>query len=121
MKELTKAEEKVMQILWKIEKGFVKDILVHFEEPKPNYTTVSTVLRILEGKDYVGHKTYGNTHEYFPLIGKEAYSKYLSDSMLEDYFDGSAQRMVSFFLENNKLDSKELNDILKIIEQNKNK
>ena len=121
MKELTKAEEKVMQILWKIEKGFVKDILAHFEEPKPNYTTISTFLRILEGKDYVGHKTYGNTHEYFPLISKETYSKVLTNSMVEDYFEGSAQRLVSFFLENQKLDSKEVNDILKIIEQNKNK
>jgi BlaI family transcriptional regulator, penicillinase repressor len=121
MKELTKAEEKVMQILWKIERGFVKDILAQFEDPKPNYTTVSTFLRILENKEYVGHKTYGNTHEYFPIISKETYSKYLTDNVLEDYFDGSAQRLVSFFLEKQQLDSDELNELLKIIEQNKGK
>lgn len=121
MKELTKAEEKVMQMLWKIERGFVKDILVHFEEPKPSYTTVSTVIRILESKEYIGHKTYGNTHEYFPLVSRETYTNYLTNNMLESYFEGSPQRMVSFFLENKKLDTTELDDILKIIEQNKNK
>ena len=81
MKELTKAEEQIMQILWKIEKGFVNDILDGFPLPKPAYNTVSTIVRILEKKEFVAHKAYGKTHEYFPLISKEEYSS-LSNNIM---------------------------------------
>ncbi|HRR94290.1 MAG TPA: BlaI/MecI/CopY family transcriptional regulator, partial [Bacteroidales bacterium] len=70
MRELTKAEEEVMQVLWKIKKGFVKEILEHFPEPKPAYTTISTIIRILQDKGFVAHKAYGRTHEYYPLVSK---------------------------------------------------
>ena len=74
MRELTRAEEQVMQVLWKIKKGFVKDILEHFDEPKPAYNTVSTIVRILQDKGFVNHKAYGRTHEYYPVISKSEYS-----------------------------------------------
>ncbi|NJK98121.1 MAG: BlaI/MecI/CopY family transcriptional regulator [Bacteroidales bacterium] len=72
---LTKAEDQIMQILWKIEKGFVKDILEHIEDPKPAYTTVATIVKILEKKGYVAFKAYGNAHQFYPIITKEEYSK----------------------------------------------
>ena len=75
MKDLTRAEEQVMQILWRIEKGFVNDILENFPNPKPAYNTVSTIVRILEKKEFVSHKAYGKTHEYFPLVLKKTYTK----------------------------------------------
>ena len=71
MRELTRAEEEVMQVLWKIKKGFVKEILEHFDEPKPAYNTVSTIVRILQDKGFVDHKAYGRTHEYFPVVSKK--------------------------------------------------
>lgn len=73
MRELTRAEEQVMQILWIIKKGFVKDILERIDEPKPAYNTVSTIVRILQEKGFVSHKAYGRTHEYFPIISKSDY------------------------------------------------
>ena len=86
MRELTRAEEQVMQSLWKIEKGFVKDILDQFSEPKPAYNTVSTIVRILQDKGFIAHKAYGRTHEYFPLVSKDEYSKSHLNSFVKDYF-----------------------------------
>ena len=83
MKELTKAEEQVMQILWQIEKGFVKDVLAKMSEPKPAYNTVSTIIRILEKKGFVSYKAYGKTHEYFPIIDKTTYSNFYLKNLLE--------------------------------------
>lgn len=118
MKELTKAEEQVMQYLWEIGRGFVKDILEKFPEPKPNYNTVSTVVRVLEQKEFVGHKQYGNTHEYFPLIAQEEYSNFAINKVVNQYFGGSLKSLVSFFVKKNEVDMNELNDILKIIKDN---
>ena len=119
MKELTKAEEEVMQILWKLEKGFVKDVLDKMDEPKPSYTTVSTVIRVLEKKKFVGHKVYGNTHEYYPLISKESYKEFLTNKVVDNYFGGSVKSLLSFFAKKEKIDLKELDDIMKVIENNK--
>lgn len=91
MKELTKAEEQVMQILWDIEKGFVKDVLAKMEEPKPAYNTVSTIIRILEKKGFVGYKAYGKTHEYFPLIDKTTYSNFYLKNFIGGYFGGHSK------------------------------
>lgn len=113
LKELTKAEEEVMQVLWKNKKGFVKDLLEEFPEPKPAYNTVSTIVRILENKGFVDHKAYGKTHEYFPLVSKEEYSDFIMNAMMKNYFGNSFKKMVSFFAKNNKLSLKELDDILK--------
>lgn len=112
MKELTKAEEQVMQILWKIEKGFVKDVLAKMDEPKPAYNTVSTIIRILEKKGFVGYKAYGKTHEYFPLIDKTTYSNFYLKNFIGGYFGGSFQRLVSFFAKENDLDIKEFQQLL---------
>lgn len=117
MKELTKAEDQVMQILWKIGKGVVKDIMEEMPEPKPAYNTVSTIVRILETKGFVDHKAYGKTHEYFPLITKEKYTKFYLNNLLKGYFDGSFQNLVSFFAKENKMNVK---DIEKLMDELKN-
>jgi predicted transcriptional regulator len=117
LKELTKAEEEVMQILWKSGKGFVKDLLEKFPDPKPAYNTVSTIIRILETKGFVDHKAYGKTHEYFPLVSKEEYSEFIMQSMMKDYFGNSFKKMVSFFAKNNKLTLKELDEMMKEIKK----
>ncbi len=119
MKELTKAEEEVMQQLWTLEKAFVKDIVAEMPEPKPAYNTVSTIVRILQDKGLVDHRTMGKSHEYFPVISKEAYSKYKMEKLMTGYFDGSFSNMVSFFVDKKKLDTKELDDILNLIEAKK--
>jgi len=112
IKELTKAEDQVMQILWKLEKGFVKDIVEEMPEPKPAYNTISTIVRILETKGFVDHKAYGKTHEYFPLITKEKYTKFYLNNLLKGYFNGSFQNLVSFFAKENKLSAQEIEKIL---------
>ena len=112
MKELTKAEEQVMQILWDIERGFVKDVLAKMEEPKPAYNTVSTIIRILEKKGFVGYKAYGKTHEYFPLIDKKTYSNFYLKNFLGGYFGGSFQRLVSFFAKENEMDMKDFEKLM---------
>src|ERR1044071_3989200 len=110
LKELTRAEDQVMQILWKLEKGFVKDIIEKMPEPKPAYNTVSTIVRILETKGFVGHKAYGKTHEYFPLVPKEDYAKHGVMSLMEKYFGGSPKKLVSFLVQSEDLTLKELNE-----------
>ncbi|WP_417591376.1 BlaI/MecI/CopY family transcriptional regulator [Owenweeksia hongkongensis] len=119
IKELTKAEEEIMQILWELDGGFVKDIIAEIPEPKPAYNTVSTIVRILVQKEMVGHTSHGKSHRYHPLITKEEYSKYKMDNLMSGYFEGSFSNMVSFFVKKKQLNTKELDDILKIIENNK--
>ena len=122
MKELTKAESEIMNLLWDIQKGFVKDILEKFDEPKPAYNTVSTIVRILEKKGFIGHNTYGNTHEYFPIINKDDYTKFSLRNIVTNYFSSSYKNMVSFFVEKEKLSVNEIDEILKILsEQKENK
>lgn len=117
LKELTKAEDQVMQILWKLEKAFVKDIVEEMPNPKPAYNTVSTIVRILETKGFVNHKAYGKTHEYFPAITKEKYTKFYLNNMIKGYFNGSFQNLVSFFAKENKMDA---NDLEKLLNEVKN-
>ncbi len=119
LKELTKAEDQVMQILWKIERGVVKDIMEEMPDPKPAYNTVSTIVRILEQKGFVDHKAYGKTHEYFPTISKEKYTKFYLNNLLRGYFDGSFQNLVSFFARENKLDAKDLDKLMNEIKKQK--
>ncbi len=114
MQALTEAEEKIMQILWKIRKGFVKDILEQLPEAnKPAYNTVSTIVRILEAKGFVGHTAYGKTHEYYPLIAKSDYTKFYFGNFLKGYFGGSFAGLVSFFAKEENLNLAELEDLLK--------
>jgi BlaI family penicillinase repressor len=117
MKELTKAEEQIMQILWEIQKGFVKDILKHFPEPSPAYNTVSTIIRILQEKGFVSHTAYGRTHEYYPVVSKEEYTKSQMSSLVKNYFSDSFEKMVSFFAREKKISLKEMEDIIKLMEE----
>lgn len=119
LKELTKAEDQVMQILWKLERGFVKDILEAMPSPKPAYNTVSTIVRILENKGFIDHKAYGKTHEYFPTIAKERYTKFYLNNMIKGHFNGSFQNLVSFFAKENKLDARDLEKLLEEIKRQK--
>ena len=119
LKELTKAEDQVMQILWKIQKGFVKDIIEEMPNPKPAYNTVSTIVRILETKGFVDHKAYGKTHEYFPMITKEKYTKFYLNNLIKGYFNGSFQNLVSFFAKENKMDAHELEKLLEELKNQK--
>jgi len=117
MRELTRAEEQVMQVLWKIKKGFVKDILEHFDDPKPAYNTVSTIVRILQEKGFVNHKAYGRTHEYYPVVSKDEYSKSHLKTFVHDYFSNSFEKMVSFFAKDKGITVKEMEEIMKIMEE----
>jgi BlaI family penicillinase repressor len=119
MKELTKAEEQVMHILWNLERAFVKDLMEQLPEPKPAYNTVSTIVRILEKKEFVGYKAFGKTHQYFPLMSKEAYTKYTAGRLVDNYFDGSFKNLVSFFVRDNDMTVKEMDQLMQIIEAKK--
>lgn len=121
VKTLTKAEEEIMHILWKIKKGFVKELLDHFDEPKPAYNTVSTIVRILERKGFVGYTAFGKTHEYFPLISKEHYTRFYLRSMISGYFDGSFSSLVSFFAQQETLSVKEIEALEKKLAELKKK
>lgn len=119
LRELTRAEEEVMQVLWKLGNCFVKDVLEEFPEPKPAYNTVSTIIRILEQKGFIDHKAYGKTYEYFPLVSKEAYKAFATEKLMQGYFANSVEEMFSFFMREKKINLKEADEILKLIEQMK--
>lgn len=121
MKELTKAEDQIMQVLWKLKRAFVKDIIEELPEPKPAYNTVSTIVRILETKGFVDHKAYGKTHEYFPIVAREKYTQFYLNNMVKGYFNGSFASLVSFFAKENQLKVGELNELVKQLEEMKNK
>ncbi len=116
MKELTKAEEQVMQYLWEIKKGFLKDIVDQFPDPKPAYTTISTVVRVLVNKGFIGYKTYGKSNEYFPKIKKGEYAKVFFKGAVKSFFNNSASKLVSFFANENDLSLSELEQLKKQVE-----
>lgn len=117
IKELTKAEEQVMQILWKIKKGFVNDILDNLPDPRPAYNTVSTIVRILVKKGFVSYTAYGKSHEYFPVISKKEYTRAFLNGMLSGYFSNSYKQLVSFFSKENNLSITELEEIRAIMDE----
>jgi predicted transcriptional regulator len=112
--QLTRAEEQVMQILWDLGEGLVKDIRDRFEEPRPARNTVSTVVRVLEKKGFIGHKAFSNIHLYYPLVSKREYSKNQLFGLMESYFDNSFPAMASFFAREKDLSMKELNGLLDV-------
>jgi BlaI family transcriptional regulator, penicillinase repressor len=121
MERLTRKEEEAMKILWKARKGFVKELVDLHPEPKPHYNTFSTLIRGLEEKGYIGHKAFGKNHQYFPLIKKEEYRKGYMKKVVSDYFGSSYKNVVSFFVDENKIDADDLREIIKLIEKgNKN-
>ena len=115
MRVLTRAEEQVMQHLWDLEKGFVKDILERFEEPKPAYNTVSTIIRILVQKGFVDYKAYGKTYEYYPIIDRDAYKSFYLKRFISGYFEGSFSSLVSFFAKDENMDVKEIDQLMKVV------
>jgi BlaI family penicillinase repressor len=117
MKKLTRKEEEVMKILWKLEKAFVKDIIEEYDEPKPHYNTVSSLVRLLQDKGIIGFKQYGNTYEYFPLVTKEEYRKTFMKQVVSDYFDNSYKSAVAFFVKEKGLSPAELEELIKLIKE----
>ena len=115
--ELTRAELEIMQILWSLGKGFVNDVLAVMPEPKPAYNTVSTIIRILEKKGFVTHNSYGKSHEYYPLVDKDSYTGCFMNSVLNNFFDGSASRMVSFLSSNKSISLEEADEIMKMLKR----
>ena len=121
MVTLTKAEERIMKILWEIGEGFIKDIIEQFPDPKPPYNSVSTIVRVLVQKEIVGFTAYGNTHKYHPLISRDEYSKGQLSRLVKDYYNNSLREVVSFFSESKKLDEKELDEVMKMLKELKAK
>ncbi|MEL7534964.1 MAG: BlaI/MecI/CopY family transcriptional regulator [Bacteroidota bacterium] len=118
---LTPLELKVMNLLWSHKKAFVKDLIADWpDEEQPAYNTISTIVRILEEKEYVGHESFGRSHRYFPLLSKGKYQKRLLKNVMENVFSGSLTGMVSSLLDDNQLSAKELEDIKSMIEESEN-
>lgn len=121
IKELTKAEEQVMQILWQLNEAIVKDIIEQMPEPKPAYNTVSTVVRVLEGKGFIHHRANGNSHIYLPTIKEADYKKFTFDKMMKNYFSNSYQSLVSFLVKEKNMSIEELEELTQLAEKLKNK
>lgn len=121
MNVLTKAEEKIMQVLWDHPKSFVKDIIEELPKPKPAYNTVATIMGILEKKGFVSHKQYGKSFAYYAVVDKETYSTQMLSSYVNNYFNGSFKQMVSFFVEKENIDLQELDEILTVIKRSNKK
>lgn len=121
MKELTKAEEQVMQVLWELKQGFVKDLIPHFPDPKPAYNTVSTIIRILEKKGVVSYKSYGKSHQYYPTISREEYRSEQFSSLMKNYFNNSMKQVLSHFSKSGDIKLNEVDEIIQLMEEFKNK
>jgi len=119
MEKLTNKEEEIMQILWRLEKAFVKEVVADLPKPRPHYNTVSTVIRKMEEKGFIKHEAFGNTHRYYPSISKEAYRKKYFSTAINNYFENSYKNVVSFFAKEEKISVEELKEIIKIIENKK--
>lgn len=119
MQKLTNKEEEVMQIVWKLEKAFVKDVLAEISAEKPHYNTLSTIIRNLEDKGYVAYKAFGKTHQYYPIVSKEAYRKRFFNVAIDNYFNSSYKNVVSFFAKEEKISVDDLKDIISLIENKK--
>ncbi len=117
MKQLTKAEEQIMQVLWNLEKGYVRDILDKLPLPKPAYNTVSTIIRILEKKGFVGYVASGKSHEYYPLVTKTVYRKNYFKGFIQNYFGNSYQALTSFFTNEQDLSLSELEELRGLLDE----
>ncbi|MEZ5103762.1 MAG: BlaI/MecI/CopY family transcriptional regulator [Draconibacterium sp.] len=115
MKKLTRKEEEVMKILWKLKKAFVKDIIDEYDAPKPHYNTISSLVRLLQDKGIIGYTQYGNTYQYYPLLSKEEYRKSFMKQVVSDYFDNSYKSAVAFFVKEKGLTPNELEELIRMI------
>lgn len=118
MEALTKREEEIMQVFWDKKKGFVKDIIAELPGDPP-YNTISSIVRILEKKGFLKYKQYGNTYEYSAKISKKRYRKQIFKSIMTDYFDNSYKKVVSHMVKENNLDEKDIEEMMKIIDDSK--
>jgi len=119
MEKLTNKEEEIMQVLWQLKKAFVKEVVAELPKPKPHYNTISTVIRKMEEKGFIKHNTFGNTHQYYPVISIEAYRKTFMQKTINNYFDHSYKNVVSFFAKEEKISVEELKEIIRLIESKK--
>jgi len=117
MVTLTKAEERIMQILWDLDRGFIKDIQEQFPKPKPPYNTISTIVRVLVKKEIVSYKSYGGSYQYFPLITREEYRSEQMGRLMHNYFGNSLKEVVNFLSEKKDLDVDEVNEALQMLEE----
>ncbi len=117
MHKLTRKEEELMKILWKLEKAFVKEIVEQYPNPKPHYNTISSLVRLLQEKGIIGFRQYGNTYEYYPLISREEYRRPYMNQVIRDYFDNSWQNAVAFFVKEKGLKPDELEEIIRMIKK----
>ena len=113
VKTLTRAEEQIMQVIWKLEKAFLREIIDALPNPKPHNNTVATIIKILVEKEFIGIQVFGRTHQYYPLVAKDAYSKTTMKSLVKGYFEGSFSNAVSFMVKENNLSVEELEMLLK--------
>ena len=121
MQKLTNEEEEIMQILWRLERAFVKEVMAEITEDQPHYNTLSTIIRNLEEKGFVSHNAFGNTHQYFPIVKMEDYRKRFMNTAIENYFGSSYKNMVSLFAQEEKISAEELREILAMIENDNSK
>jgi BlaI family penicillinase repressor len=117
MKEITKAQEDLLKALWQIKEGAVSDILENIPEPRPAYNTVATVIKVLEKKGYVAHKTYGKTHVYYPLVSKKDYAQYVLKDTFKSLFNSSLNQLVSTFVKSKEISLTELEELKKMVEK----
>jgi BlaI family transcriptional regulator, penicillinase repressor len=120
MQKLTKAEEEIMQYIWQLERGTVSQLLLLMPQPVPPQSTISSFVRLLEKKEFVGHEAYGKTHVYFPIISKEKYGHRTLGDLVRDYFDGSASRLVSHLMSDEKISEKDRADLLEKLQNLEN-
>ena len=119
MKKLTRKEEELMKILWKLKKAFVKDIVDLYPDPKPHYNTISSLVRLLQDKGVIGYTQYGNTYQYYPLISKEEYRRSFMNQVVSDYFDDSYKSAVAFFVNEKELSDSEIEELIRLIKEGK--
>ena len=118
-KQLTKAEEQIMQVLWDLGEASVKEVIAELPDPKPHYNTTATIVKILEEKGFISHVAYGNSFQYYPLISKDDYQKEVVGDVVNNYFDNSPLALVKFFAKEEKINTKELEEIIQLIKKKK--
>ena len=119
MQKLAKREEQIMQACWHLGKAFIKEITTELPDPKPHYNSVATMVRILEEKGFLGHETFGNTFQYYPVVSKEQYQNHAFDDIVKQYFNNSYPRMLAYFAKEQKISPEELNEIMELIKSQK--
>ncbi len=121
MKKLAKRQEEIMQALWHLQEAFIKDVVDALPEPKPHYNTVATMVKGLEEEGFIAHRKFGNTYQYYPLISRESYQKEAVDDLLSKYFNSSSKNLIAYFAKEEKINEAELEEILRMIQNQKPK